>query len=51
MLLVVEDTNAHHSRWETNEDERGEQLAGKIDATDHMIIYENAATRQPTNLR
>ena len=53
MLLVVEDTNAHHSRWDTNtnEDERGEQLAGKIDAADHMNINENTATRQPTNLR
>ena len=53
MLLIVGDINAHHSRWDTNtnEDERGEQLADKIDVADYTILYENEATRLPTNNR
>ena len=45
MSLIVGDVNAHHSRWDTNtnEDERGEQLA------DYTILSENEATRLPTN--
>ena len=40
MSLIVGDINAHHSRWDTNtnEDERGEQLADEIDATDYTIL-------------
>ena len=51
--LIVGDINAHHSRWDTNtnEDERGEQQADKIDATDYTIPDENEATRLPTNGR
>ena len=47
MLLIVEDINAHHSRWDTNtnEDERGEQIA------DYTILSENEATRLSTNGR
>ena len=43
----------HHSRMDTNtnEDERGEQLADKIDAADNTILNENEATRLPTNGR
>ena len=43
----------HHSRWDanTNKDERGEQLANKIDAADYTILNENEATRLPTNGR
>ena len=50
MSLIVGDINAHHSRWDTNtnEDERGEQLADEIDYT---ILNENEATRLPTNGR
>ena len=33
----------------TNEDERGEQLADKIDAADYTILSENEAMRLPTN--
>ena len=43
----------HHSRWDTNtnEDERGEQLADEIDAADYTILNENQATRLMTNGR
>ena len=53
MSLIVGDINAHHSRWDTNtnEDERGEQLAGEIDAADYTFLNENEATRLPTNDR
>ena len=53
MSLIVGDINAHHSRWDTNtnEDERGEQLADEIDAADYTILSENEATRLPTNGR
>ena len=53
MSLIVGDINAHHSRLETNtnEDERGEQLADEIDAADYTILNENEATRLPTNGR
>ena len=53
MSLIVGDINTHHSRWHTNtnEDERGEQLADEIDAADYTILNENEATRQPTNGR
>ena len=51
MSLIVGDINVHHSRWDTNtnKDERGEQLADKIDAADYPILNENEATRLPTN--
>ena len=51
MSLIVGDANAHHSRWDTNtnHDERGEQLADKIDAADHKIHNEKEATRLPIN--
>ena len=53
MSLIVGDINAHHSRWDTdtNEDERGKQLADKIDTADYTILNENEATRLPTNGR
>ena len=53
MSLIVGDINAHHSRWDTNtnEDERGEQLADEIDAADYTILNENEVTRLPTNGR
>ena len=53
MSLIVDDINAHHSRWDTNsnEDERAEQLADKIDAADYTILNENDATRLPSNGR
>ena len=53
MSLIVGDINAHHSRLDTNtnEDERGEQLADEIDADDYTIPNENEATRLPTNGR
>ena len=53
MSLIVGDINAHHSRWDTNtnENERGEQLADKIDAADYTILSKNEATRLPTNGR
>ena len=53
MWLIVGDINAHHSRWvtNTNENERGEQLADEIDAADYTILSENEATRLPTNGR
>ena len=48
MSLIVGDINAHHSRWDTNtnEDERGEQLADKIDAADYTILKELRGYRQ-----
>ena len=51
--LIVGDIDTHHSRWDANanEDERGEQLADEIDATDYTILNENEATRLPTNGR
>ena len=51
--LIVEDINAHHSRWDTNtfEDERGEKLPDEIDASDYTILSEHEATRLPTNSR
>ena len=53
MSLIVGDINAHHSGWDTNtnEDERGEQLADEIDAANYTILNENEATRLPTNGR
>ena len=53
MSLIVGDINAHHTRLDTNtnEDEKGEQLADKIDAADYTILNENEATRLPTNGR
>ena len=53
MSLIVGDINAHQSRWDTNtnEDERGEELADEIDAADYTILNENEATRLPTNGR
>ena len=53
MSLIVGDINAHHSRLDTNtnEDERGEQLADEIDAADYTIHCENEASRLPTNVR
>ena len=53
MSFIVRKSNAHHSRWDTNtnEDERGEQLADEIDAADYTILSENEATRLPTNGR
>ena len=51
--LFVEDINAHHTRWDTNtnEDERGAQLADEIDASDYAILNTNEATWLPTNCR
>ena len=53
MLLIVVDVNAHHSRLDTNtnEDERGKQLADKVDAADYTILNENEATWLLTNGR
>ena len=53
MSLIVGGINAHHPRWDTNtnDDERGEQLADEIDAADYTILNENEATRQPTTGR
>ena len=53
MSLIAGDINAHHSRWDTNtnDDERGRQLADEIDAADYTILNENEATRLPTNGR
>ena len=53
MSLIVGNINEHHSRWDTNtnEDERGEQLADEIDAADYAILNENEATRLPTSGR
>ena len=49
MSFIVGDIYAHHSRWDanTNEDERGEQLAEEIDAADYTILTVNEATRLP----
>ena len=51
MSIFVGNINAHHSRWDTNtnEDERGEQLADEIDAADYTILNESEATQLPTN--
>ena len=53
MSLIEGDINAHHSRLDTNtnDDERGEQLAGEIDAADYTSHSENEVTRLPTNDR
>ena len=53
MSLIVGDNNAHHPRLDTNtnEDERGEQLADEIDAADYTIHNENENTPLPTNGR
>ena len=53
MSLIFWDINAHRSRWDTNtnEDERGGQLADEIDAAGYTILSENEATRPPTNGR
>ena len=53
MSIIVGDINALLPRWNanTNEDERGEQLADEIDAADYTILNENEATRLPTNGR
>ena len=46
MSLILGDINAHHSRWDTNtdEEERGKQLADKIDSAGYTILNENEAT-------
>ena len=51
MSLIVGNTNAHHSRLDTNTNEeiRGEQLADEIDAADYTFLNRNEATRLPTN--
>ena len=51
--LTVWDIDAHHSRWDTNtnEDERGKQIAVEIDTADNTIPNENEATRLATNRR
>ena len=51
MSLTVGDINAHHSRWDTNTNKRGKQLADKIDAADYTILNKNEATRLPSNGR
>ena len=53
MSLIVRDINAHYSRSDmnTNEDERGEQLADGINTADYTILNENEATWLPTNCR
>ena len=53
MSLIIGDISVHHSRWNTNtnEDERGEKQADKIEAADYTILNENEATRLPTNGR
>ena len=40
MSLIVGDGNAYHSKWDTNtnEDERGMQLAYEIDEADNTIL-------------
>ena len=50
MSLVVGDINAHYSRWDTNtnEDERGEQLADDIYVANCTILNDNEITRLPT---
>ena len=51
--LLLVNIYAHQSWWDTNtnEDERGEQLADEIDAAEYTILNENEATRLPTNGR
>ena len=51
--IIVWDINAHHSRLDTNtnEDERGEQLADKINAANYTTLNKNEAMRLPTNGR
>ena len=51
LSVVVGDINTHHSRldWNTNEEERCEQLADELDAADYTSINENEASRFPTN--
>ena len=51
MSLIVGDINAHHSRLDTNtnEEERGEQLAGEIDIAHYTILSVNEATQLPIN--
>ena len=53
MSIIVGDINVLHSRLDmnTNEDERGEQLADKIVAAVYTILNENEAMRLPTNGR
>ena len=53
LSLIVGDINAHHSRWDTNtnEDERGEQLADEIATAKYIILNENEATWLLTNGR
>ena len=53
MSRTVGVINAHHSRLDTNtnEEERGKQLADKIDAANYTILSENEATQLPTNGR
>ena len=51
MSYIVGDINAHYSRLDTNtnEDERGEQLADEIDTADCTILNEIEATQKSTN--
>ena len=53
MPLIVGYINVHHSRLDTNtnENERGEQLAGEMYKADYTILNENEATRLATNGR
>ena len=53
MPHIVWDSNAHHSRWDSNtdEDEEGKQQAGEIDAADYTILSENEALRLARNGR
>ena len=53
MSLIVGNNNTHHSRryTNTNDNERGKQLADKIDEADYTILNENEATRLQTNGR
>ena len=50
MSLIVGDGNAHHTKLDTNtnEGERGRQLACEIDAADNTIHNENEARRLTT---
>ena len=50
MSPIAGDTNAHHSRWDTNryKEERGEQPADVIDTADYTILRKNEAMRLPT---
>ena len=49
MSLIVGDINAHHSRYDTNTKERGEQLADEIDAADYTVLSENETTQLATS--